>query len=108
MPQEITPRQQEILDLLDKGMKVRAIGEKLGITRNAVYQQIEALKKKGIVERTYTPSGEIRTIPGREHMLPSDTPAHMLSIIESQQRTIEQQAQTCAQLAAQLTGIQKL
>lgn len=44
-------RQQEVLDLLtDDGLDPAAIGEKLGISRNAVYQHITKLRQAGLLE----------------------------------------------------------
>lgn len=106
---EPTDRQSEILALLHEGMKARAIGEKLGISRNAVYQQIQALKRKGMLEQTYTPSGEVRTQThnGPYAVAPGMAEHVLLRVIESQQHTIEAQAQTCARLAAKLADAEK-
>lgn len=46
---ELTQRQREIVERLDRGMKAREIGEELGITRNAVYQQITRLRERGVI-----------------------------------------------------------
>lgn len=43
----LTERQQEVLALVKEGVGAREIGLRLGITRNAVYQQINRLKKHG-------------------------------------------------------------
>lgn len=43
---ELTPRQQEIAAMLDEDMKAAEIADKLGITRNAVYQQIGIIRKR--------------------------------------------------------------
>lgn len=47
---ELTDRQQEVLDLLrpPHNLAAREIGERLGISRNAVYQTINRLKKLGV------------------------------------------------------------
>jgi len=99
---EPTDRQAEILALLNEGMKARAIGEKLGISRNAVYQQIQALKRKGMLDAAYTPSGEVRTPAGNDGHAPIAAEHVLLRVIESQQHTIAVQADTCARLAAKL------
>jgi hypothetical protein len=105
---DITDRQQEVLDLLRAGMKARAVGEELGISRNAVYQQIQALKKKGLLDATYTPSGEVRTQPAHGGTVPTGLEAGtLMRVIESQQQTIAQQADTCARLAAKLSDVEK-
>ena len=59
---DLTDRQREIKTRLDKGMQARAIAEDLGITRNAVYQQIQRLRKSGALDPDFTPSG----LPARE------------------------------------------
>lgn len=43
-------------------MSAREIGKELDISRNAVYQQIQSLRRKGVLEQGYTPSG----MPARE------------------------------------------
>jgi len=58
----LTDRQQEVKSRLDKGMGAREIAEDLGITRNAVYQQIQRLRRDGVVPPDYTPTG----LPMRE------------------------------------------
>ena len=60
---ELTDRQSEVLTLLEQGVDARSIASQLGITRNAVYLQIKALKRKGALAEDYTPSGEVRTPP---------------------------------------------
>jgi chromosome segregation ATPase len=41
---DLTPRQQEIKALTEKGKKAPAIAKKLGITENAVYQHLRAIR----------------------------------------------------------------
>ncbi len=55
---EMTTRQREIKERLDRGMGAREIANELGITRNAVYQQIQRMRKHGVVERDFTPTGQ--------------------------------------------------
>lgn len=57
MQAQLSARQQEVKELLDSGMKPMEIGEQLGISRNAVYQTISRLKKYGVIEEAWTPSG---------------------------------------------------
>lgn len=47
---ELTERQQQVLELLrpPHNLAAREIGERLGITRNAVYQTINRLQKLGV------------------------------------------------------------
>lgn len=94
---EITARQQEVLDLLDSGKKVREIGEDLGITRNAVYQQIQALKKKGLLKPEYTQTGEIR-VPANG-LSPLAQPADTAALMRQIDRLTEANAQLASALA---------
>lgn len=55
---QLTARQREIKELLDQGMGAREIAKKLGITRNAVYQQIQALRRLGAIAPDFTPTGQ--------------------------------------------------
>lgn len=55
--EDLTPRQTEVLTLLEEGLQAREIGERIGITRNAVYQVIGALKNKGVLDQAFTPTG---------------------------------------------------
>lgn len=57
MVSHLTPRQQEILERLEKDKTPREIGEELGISRNAVYQQIQRMRRAGALPEDYTPSG---------------------------------------------------
>jgi DNA-binding CsgD family transcriptional regulator len=59
----LTPRQAEVAQLLIDKVPAREIAAKLGISRNAVYSQIAAIKKKGLFDPSYTPSGEVRVQP---------------------------------------------
>jgi hypothetical protein len=54
----LTDRQQEIKERLDRGMQAREIAIELGITRNAVYQQIKRLRENGGLAHDFTPSGQ--------------------------------------------------
>lgn len=54
----LTERQREIKDRLDDGMQAREIAADLGITRNAVYQQIQRMRNNGVLSHNYTPTGQ--------------------------------------------------
>jgi DNA-binding CsgD family transcriptional regulator len=54
----LTKRQQEVLDRLGQGMGAKQIAKDIGISRNAVYQHIERLRRQGAVAESYTPSGQ--------------------------------------------------
>ena len=68
MSVQLTDRQREIKIRLDRGMGARDIADDLGITRNAVYQQIQRLRRSGALEPDYTPTG----LPAREHRMPGE------------------------------------
>ena len=54
----MTKRQQEVFDRLEQGMGAKQIARDIGVSRNAVYQHIERLRKQGALAETYTPSGQ--------------------------------------------------
>src|SRR5215208_4422957 len=54
----LTKRQQEVLDRLEQGMGAKAIAHDIGVSRNAVYQHIERLRRQGALAQSYTPSGQ--------------------------------------------------
>ena len=55
---DLTKRQQEVLDRLEQGMGAQQIATDIGVSRNAVYQHIERLRRQGALAETYTPSGQ--------------------------------------------------
>ena len=56
--ESLTKRQHEILERLEQDMPVKKIATDLGVSRNAVYLQIERLRERGVLPRDYTPSGQ--------------------------------------------------
>ena len=56
--ESLTKRQHEILERLETGSPVKKIATDLGVSRNAVYLQIERLRDRGVLPRDYTPSGQ--------------------------------------------------
>src|SRR5437868_1597307 len=73
---QLTDRQRTIKSRLDEGKGARQIAEELGITRNAVYQQIQRLRRDGVVPPDYTPTGA----PVREQASPGmETLARLLN-----------------------------
>ncbi|MEJ7876132.1 MAG: LuxR C-terminal-related transcriptional regulator [Solirubrobacterales bacterium] len=56
--ESLTKRQHEILERLELGTPVKRIATDLGVSRNAVYLQIERLRERGVLPRDYTPSGQ--------------------------------------------------
>lgn len=56
--QGLSKRQREILERLEQDMPVRRIATDLGVSRNAVYLQIDRLRRDGVLPATYTPSGQ--------------------------------------------------
>ena len=55
---ELTKRQQEVLERLERGDNVKQIATDIGVSRNAVYQHIERLRRQGALAENYTPSGQ--------------------------------------------------
>jgi transposase len=43
----LTERQKQVLELTQAGMGAREIGERLGVSRNAIYQQLMKLRAAG-------------------------------------------------------------
>ena len=50
----LTKRQHEILERLEQDMPVKKIATDLGVSRNAVYLQIERLRDRGVLPHDYT------------------------------------------------------
>ncbi len=55
---DLTKRQQQVLDRLEQGRAVKEIASDIGVSRNAVYQHIERLRRQGALAESYTPSGQ--------------------------------------------------
>ena len=72
MQSNISPRQQEVLDLLNRGLTVKEIALELGVTRNAIYLQIQKLRQRGALAPGFTATGrsprELRQ-PGQDALL---------------------------------------
>jgi DNA-binding CsgD family transcriptional regulator len=69
---ELTKRQQEVLERLERGENVKQIATDIGVSRTAVYQHIERLRRQGALAETYTPSGQP---PRRAELVGSAAPA---------------------------------
>jgi transposase len=54
----LTKRQREVLERLEQGFGAKQIASDLGVTRNAVYQHVERLRRQGALAESYTPSGQ--------------------------------------------------
>src|SRR5436309_14247183 len=54
----LTKRQSEVLERLEWGMPVKKIAFDMGVTRAAVYQTIERVRRSGALPESYTPSGQ--------------------------------------------------
>jgi biotin operon repressor len=66
----LTKRQREVLERLDQGHPVKKIATDLGVTRAAVYQHIDRLRRHGALAETYTPSGQpARALAPRDSVL---------------------------------------
>lgn len=89
----LTERQQTIKDMLiEQQLTAPEVAEQLGVSRNAVYQQIKVLRDKKALPAGWTPSGETRVPAGetrrtqsvmeeltrdlKVRSLPVDTPVH--------------------------------
>jgi len=46
---DLTERQQQIKARLDNGMGAKEVSQELGISRNAVYQQIQRMRRHGFL-----------------------------------------------------------
>ncbi len=68
MASDLTNRQTEIKALLDNGKQAREIANELGISRNAVYQHIQRLRRDGRIDRNFTPTGQAprELLPGAD------------------------------------------
>jgi predicted ArsR family transcriptional regulator len=93
----LTDRQQEIKTRLDAGLGAREIAQELGITRNAVYQQISRLRKYGVLEPDYTPTGQ----PVRERQPGAEVLASLLN-------GVSQDGDECLASAGALALVQEL
>ena len=54
----LTKRQREVLERLEQGYGAKQIARDIGVTRAAVYQHIERLRRQGALAESYTPSGQ--------------------------------------------------
>src|SRR2546429_1196613 len=54
----LTKRQSEVIDRLEWGMPVKKIAFDMGVSRAAVYQTIDRLRRSGALPESYTPSGQ--------------------------------------------------
>lgn len=71
---QLTARQREIKKRLNRGMGAREIAEELGITRNAVYQQIQRMRRSGELDPGFTPTGQ----PPRQKVHGADVLARLV------------------------------
>jgi len=55
---DLTKRQREVLERVELGYSVRHIANDIGVTRNAVYQTIDRLRRSGALPETFTVSGQ--------------------------------------------------
>jgi len=54
----LTKRQSEVLERLEYGFPVKKIARDMGVSRAAVYQTIERLRRQGALPEEYTPSAQ--------------------------------------------------
>ena len=76
----LTKRQLEVLERLETGKPAKQIATDLGISRNAVYQTIERLRRQGAIAESYTPSGQP---PRRQPAVGAPAPAGIAAPRES-------------------------
>jgi transposase-like protein len=55
---ELTKRQREVLERIELGYSVKQIATDIGVSRNAVYQTIDRLRRQGALAETFTASGQ--------------------------------------------------
>jgi hypothetical protein len=55
---DLTKRQREVLERVELGYSVKHIATDIGVTRNAVYQTIDRLRRSGALPETFTVSGQ--------------------------------------------------
>src|SRR5207244_11292251 len=71
----LTKRQSEVIDRLEWGMPVKKIAFDMGVSRAAVYQTIDRLRRSGALPESYTPSGQPPGGPARLDVGPTAAPA---------------------------------
>jgi transposase len=86
------------MDRLEQHMSAKEIARELEISRNAVYQQIQAMRKKGALSRAYTPSGQAPREHGAPVVLTSNDGTIATQLIE----IVAQSADALDELAAQM------
>src|SRR3954452_6303528 len=75
----LTKRQTEVIERLEWGMPVKKIAFDMGVSRAAVYQTIERLRRSGALPESYTPSGQPSTAgPARLDAGPASAPVQRL------------------------------
>src|SRR4051812_29286102 len=80
----LTKRQTEVIERLEWGMPVKKIAFDMGVSRAAVYQTIERLRRSGALPESYTPSGQPSSAgPARLDAGPASVPVERLAPRES-------------------------
>lgn len=103
----LTERQQQIKDRLEQGKKPDEIAKELGITTNAIYQQIRRMRAGGAknVGRKSGGSGRKRTAPKPAAPKPTPqaaAPAHItpLQAVRARRDEIKHEVRDCDQAVA--------
>lgn len=73
----LTKRQSEVLERLEYGFPVKKIARDMGVSRAAVYQTIERLRRQGALPEEYTPSGQ----PSSQATLPAGSAVALSSAL---------------------------
>src|SRR5437899_5153018 len=80
----LTKRQSEVVERLEWGMPVKKIAFDMGVSRAAVYQTIDRLRRSGALPESYTPSGQPSSAgPARLDAGPAGSPVQGLAPRES-------------------------
>ena len=78
----LTKRQSEVIDRLEWGMPVKKIAFDMGVSRAAVYQTIDRLRRSGALPESYTPSGQPPGGPARLDVGTTAAPVRAVAIVE--------------------------
>lgn len=78
----LSKRQTEVLERLEQGYAVKKIAHDMGVSRNAVYQHIDRLRRQGALPETFTASGQPPR-GGDAALVAGEGPGHTLAPRES-------------------------
>jgi DNA-binding CsgD family transcriptional regulator len=88
--QQLTERQQEIKDRIEQGKTADEIGQELGITANAVYQQIRRMRQgKGTTRKAAAPKNTGRKSAGTPPAKAAAAPAPVVETVVRTQTPLQ-------------------